>query len=422
MIFTNPKIHTGMYRHLTYLLSVVLVGVYTPVAGKQRMRFIELASVSDTGLSIADAKKYRNYVYKKLYRWNGLQNYLNPPFTEWHIGDRTTHRNYILSGDINPHFFLFNDLKGSFAIDFTPRYTVRILRNKSYSPRDHQLASWDRSLPVRTPSYLPGGTFYFADPWLNRSTLEQFSQLEYRDDRFLPYRYYSLSLFHHSNGQDGRNDDPTRPPNRVFNIYNGNFSVNLIAEAGITWGYWKKGGRTLIAELRSGAANKHTWDRVPSWYVGIEHVVIPGEPGLKCNCYSLAKLHLRRQWIDVTHYNNLNTLSLIPDSQYEKQRFIVDVSLGSNKYIGAGPRSWHLWPNIEFRYHAGSYEIFRSSTTSAFIAAGYRSQDIYNVYLEDSYPFVQVGLVMGFKVHNDMREILMDAFTKPTPQTKQTQK
>lgn len=371
-----------------------------------------------------DLKRYRNYLYKKLYRWNSQQNYVSPPFSEWHLGNRTTHRNYWLSADINPHFFLFNDSRGSFAIDLTPRFLVRILRDSSYSPRDGHLATWDRSLPVRTPSYLPGGTFYFADWGIQTESLNRFQPVADTNDRYLPYRYYSISLFHHSNGQDGRHTDPSQPPNRVFNIYNGNFSINLAGEVGVTWGRWKRGGQTLLADLQPGSMNnRHTWDRIRSWFVGVEHVLIPGESLLTdCGCYGLAKLHLRRQWIDVAHYNDSQTLGIIPDSQYEKQRFIVDLSLNSNKYIGARSGPWRVWPNVEVRYHMGLQTAFRSNTTSAFVAAGYRAQDVYNVYLEDSYPYVQIGLVMGFKVHNDNRDVLMDGLIESKPQQKQIQK
>jgi hypothetical protein len=419
------QFYTAMHRYLYGLFFICVLSSSFKVAGQPTPLFPlkqgKIEAVLNKDSSRLAVKKFRNYLYKKLYRWNGLQNYVSPPFSEWHLGNQTTHRNYYLSADINPHFFLFNDMKGSVAIDLTPRYIVRILRDSSYSPRDHQNATWDRSLPVRTPSYLPGGTVYFAFSNLNREKLEAFSVFESESDRYLPYRYYRFSLFHHSNGQDGRNDDPARPPNRNFNIYNGNFSVNLVTELGVTWGYWKKGGQTSLNELSATKMNVHNWDKIRSWFIGVEHVLIPGEPSLKCNCYSLAKLHLRGQWIDVAHYNDPQTLGIIPDSQYEKQRFIIDVSIGSSKYIGAGSGPWRLWPNVEFRYHAGFYQALRSSTTSAFIAAGYRSQDIYNIYLEDSYPFIQLGLVMGFKVHNDQREPFMDGWFVPAKQAKQSQ-
>src|SRR5690349_8566992 len=65
---------------------------------------------------------------------------------------------YFLSADIIPQFLIGGDWT-RFVLHITPRYKVRIFHNDK--------VAGDSSLPVRTPSYMPGATFYVPIKFFN---------------------------------------------------------------------------------------------------------------------------------------------------------------------------------------------------------------------------------------------------------------
>jgi len=126
--------------------------------------------------------------------------YASPPFSDWGAPKAP----YILSADVIPQFAIGGKWS-PIALHLTPRFKARIFRND-------ELAG-DSSLPVRTPSYMPGATLYFKWDRLNRNS-------KY-------YKFASVSAFHHSNGQDGNSLNP----DCTYNQYNGSFSTNFIEPA-----------------------------------------------------------------------------------------------------------------------------------------------------------------------------------------------
>src|SRR4030095_2416213 len=107
---------------------------------------------------------------------------------------------YILSSDIQPNFTIGGE-KMRFAVLLTPRFKFRIFRNNP--------EFGDSSLPVRTPSAMPGATVFYP----LRLVRSPYQDLE----------YVSLKIFHHSNGQDGDEFKGNK-----INEYNGNFSTNFV--------------------------------------------------------------------------------------------------------------------------------------------------------------------------------------------------
>jgi hypothetical protein len=107
-----------------------------------------------------------------------------------------------------PHFAAGGP-RWKIPIHITPRFRIRLMTNKD----------GDSSLPVRTPSYMPGLTFYI--PFIRR--------LDQDTRRFF---FGSIAAFHHSNGQDEDEYyyDPVEQKMKI-NTYNGNFSTNYIEPA-----------------------------------------------------------------------------------------------------------------------------------------------------------------------------------------------
>ncbi|MFH0974393.1 MAG: ankyrin repeat domain-containing protein [Spirochaetota bacterium] len=113
--------------------------------------------------------------------------------------------NQHFEADINPQMRVFSKGAGdnyNYFINFTPRVTLRMLR--------------DYSAPVKTSSFMPRGTWYMWWNSLNNALPSQINFL-----------YFSLMISHHSNGQSGN----FYTSNGRVNTESGNFSTNFIEAA-----------------------------------------------------------------------------------------------------------------------------------------------------------------------------------------------
>ncbi|NJO89264.1 MAG: hypothetical protein HC831_10125 [Chloroflexia bacterium] len=107
----------------------------------------------------------------------------------------------IFEAAIIPYYMLrLNQSK--WGIELSPKVVLRMYQADSY--------------PVRTPSYMPGATFYY-----NISNLQA--------SRKASPLFVFLTWQHHSNGQDGNfyNNDSIS-----INTHSGNFSTNMIELGG----------------------------------------------------------------------------------------------------------------------------------------------------------------------------------------------
>jgi hypothetical protein len=144
----------------------------------------------------------------------------------------------LVEANIAPHFTV-HAKRWLFAIVLTPKILVRMFL--------------DESSPVRTPSYMPRLSAYF---WLD-DTLPRH-----------PAFYASVSLNHHSNGQDG----PFFLPDGAINHQDGSFSTNYLE-------------LSLYSTL--GRGNVFAWSSLSfEWHLDINQ-----EPELEGR-YGLYRLHL----------------------------------------------------------------------------------------------------------------------------------
>jgi hypothetical protein len=284
---------------------------------------------------------------------------------------------YILSADIIPQFVL-GGAWTRFTAHLTARYKVRIMRNSS--------AAGDSSLPVRTPSFMPGATVFYP-----------LKRIETGDLRI---KYLSLSFFHHSNGQDGNefNSDGT------INTYNGNFSTNYLEPAfHIRWRYNDdaKQRRDNREKNRFVCDDGTTGYRELYVRSGIE-IYINTVEELRSS-YGNVRLNLTGGYLWVSKYCDFATETKdgkrikkqIGDS-YLRETFRV---VSNVTYIG-GSRDRGL-SDLAHRINAdiqGYYRIPSSPNTSLFIGIGYVGSDTYNIYYEDNYFNVRAGIALGFFV------------------------
>ena len=317
----------------------------------------------------------RKKAFNKISNYNFLQQTLNYAALSYVCPpgfDRGSPKGwYVLSADIIPQFVVGGEWT-RMAAHLTARYQVRIFH-------DDKIAG-DSSQPVRTPSFMPGATVYYA---LHRTPPEIKS-----------LNYVSLSVFHHSNGQDGNE----LKENGELNLYNGNFSTNYIEPA-----YHFR--RRYFDNI--SMARKICEDAEPNYFdlygrVGYEiHFNTTGE--LKSS-YGTQRLNFSLGLIRVRNYcdyvkgrqvNLADTTLQVGDSYYrERYRMIFSTTIiGGSRDRNLSDLKNRL--NVDLSFH---YRIPSSPNTSGFIGLGYTGSDTYNIYYEQNYFYVRAGISLGFFV------------------------
>lgn len=264
---------------------------------------------------------------------------------------------YILSADIIPEFVIGGRWM-PFPIHLTARYKVRILRNNK--------DQGDSSLPVRTPSFMPGATIFFP---IKFDTLTN------------NISYLSLSFFHHSNGQDGKE---FKTPDSL-NTYNGNFSTNFIEPA-----FHYRHRKDWRVQDQS-AIGYHTNYADLYFRAGCE-IHFNTADGLKAS-YGTSRLNLTGAWVKVNNHQDL--INGYPNgARYDREKY----RLVFNSTLIMGRRNLNLSSfekrvNFDFNYY---YRVPSSPNTALFIGGGYYGSDPYNIYYQNNYWFIRAGLALGF--------------------------
>lgn len=309
-----------------------------------------------------------NDFYNQLIRFNTEPSYVTPPYA-----DAFGPRSYVLTADINPAFLLLATKRSRWSFMFTPRVKVRIL--------------WDESLPVRTPSFMPGATVFY-----------------HRSDDTAHFSYGSAAIFHHSNGQDGAE----LLANGDFNRINGNFTTNF-TELAWNWGRYRELPPINRRLNLLGTASQRIRDDALSYYkLGLQ-AHFGSDSVLASGRYGLWRINFHTHRIRIGQY--VNRLSLgkngqdvrVVEDRYraEKDRISLQVSYILDRYDGYSFFDMSRRINLEGRY----YFHFRSqfSNSSVFAGLGYYGQDPYNVYLQDHYFFARLGLAYGLNVYRANR-------------------
>jgi hypothetical protein len=351
-----------------------------------------------------EMKHKANYdFYKRVLSFSQLS-WASPPFL-----DRGSEKgSYILSADISPHFNIGGE-RMPFVFQLTPRYIVRIFRdNEEFN---------DTSLPVRTPSYMPGGTFFIPlrSP---RSTAATYDW--YKDKQYL-----GLAFFHHSNGQDGPefNEDGT------INVHNGNFSTNFLEFAynfnkrtklsGATFGGSCNGDEDCAAnEMPKGYRDVYgklgleqhfnTTDAIKDLYgttrinfnlgyiktynarlIIYRNAKGKTKSGSKIATDSTQNIDLVQQMVNKEE--KLKSCQVVGKCYHKEYvRFLMNTSFIVNELAENS--------GIKNRINAdiGMYMRISGNTTAWFLMAGYYGSDPYNIYFQKSYFFIRTGVALGF--------------------------
>ncbi|MEO6151074.1 MAG: hypothetical protein ABIP28_12980 [Mucilaginibacter sp.] len=245
----------------------------------------------------------------------------------------------LLVADINPNLVVFSTRKSRFFFLFSPRVQLRLL--SAYKS------------PVRSPSYMPGGTLF----------------TRVNNDPSHP-KFLSLGYSHHSNGQEGPTLDPIT---NDFNRVDGKFTTNFY-----TLNYYF--GKREVSATK---------------FISIS-AFIGGEihAGLFKTGYSkeltdkYGFIRTNGSWF----YDVMNDKSGTADHYANHQRIRFDFTYILDKVYNYNITDAGKRLNASLKY----YYQFGFMQNAAFTAtAGYRGQDPYNIYFQDSYAYFAIGVAAG---------------------------
>ncbi|MEM6844653.1 MAG: hypothetical protein AAF632_20720 [Bacteroidota bacterium] len=354
---------------------------------RTRITLISLLTLFTTTLTAQDAdKQIDNQSFKEQLRINNPLSYLSVPYVgDLHFLDEET-RNYILTADIEPHFFLFMEENTAFAVDFFAKIKVRILT--------------DRSFPVRTPSYMPGGNLYLRTRF-----------------RKTGYDYLSLNFTHHSNGQDGCalngytytdsqgciNTSGNQLPNLspVLNQNNGNFSTNFL-QLGYNIAFEQLENdttRTLSYYIFKHDDGEFKGDLYNYIYFGYQFHFIGIEEELRGR-YGLHQFKFLFQRIAAAYWQDS------PVKRFEAERFVAEIAVNLSTIDRLEGFSFHNRFNVDLKYNF-TLRGLSSNSTSLFVMAGYKGQDDYNIYFENSFPYVGFGISAGNIIYSPREKSIL---------------
>lgn len=242
-----------------------------------------------------------------------------------------------LVADVNPNVAIFQTSKSRFFALFSPRVKLRLLDA--------------RKAPVRSPSYMPG--------------LKVFGRLNNDPER---PRFLALAYSHHSNGQDG----PTLDSLGRFNRGKGKFTTNYYTLDYI-FGKSTQGANRSENQFASLGIEIHTG----LFNVGYSKELAGNYGFIRVNgswIYDIHKVQRANKHRD--HYRIHASFSYILDTY---QNYSI---------TNAGKRSN---TSVSFIYQPGFMD-----NVGLTIGTGYRGQDDYNIYFEDSYAYMSIGVAYGF--------------------------
>lgn len=314
---------------------------------------------------------------------------------------------FLLDGDLNiPISFQIPNRLGFGTLQVIPRFKFRIFQNDPKVP----FGKGDISLPVRTPSAMPGLVYYFTTNklWKNTNDPGLFSDI-----------YFGLYAFHHSNGQDGEEVDLINKGE--VNTYNGNFSENLNFE-------FILGGRKKITTLNlNNFCNNRTYKRSihkrvgkeldlkPSirrefyWKLGYEWhpKELSNQIFTDFNMYGRKRLNLYFSYSIIPTLwqfisDGLQWCQISSETSFERFRHNLKITyIMDQQYFRGNTHSlekisqFNVSKRVNINYSL--YWIFKKSQFSALFAQiGYFGSDEYNIYFNDSYLNLKAGIAFGF--------------------------
>lgn len=248
----------------------------------------------------------------------------------------------LLTSNLVGNFVLVNSAKLPFYVVATPEINIRLF--SAFGS------------PVKSPSYTPGLAVYFR---VNNDSYKA--------------KFFSVAYNHHSNGIEG----PTANSNGTINVDSGKFTTNFYTLL------YHAGRRTdkdnvIINDYRAAGVELH------AALIGLGYAhALEGKYGwvrVKGNwLYTLAK-----------KYND----PINPDKKTfnDWMRFQLDFEYIMDRYSDYNFADYKKRMNVALKYY---YQLPFMQNVAFMVGGGYRGQDQYNIYFQDSYAYMTVGLAAG---------------------------
>lgn len=253
----------------------------------------------------------------------------------------------VFEADIVPYFMVSLNRNSRWGVELSPRFILRMFNEKS--------------LPVRTPSFIPRATFFYR---ISPSNIV-------RQDIFT---YFSWC--HHSNGQDGNffNSDST-----AINTSSGNFSTNLI-EGGLFLSHPDR-------RLPKAALNYIKFSMIYHYFQSPELRNIYGR--LRFNTDFQSSVNISKVLETFGHQINSSSRRNAFLSQSIRIGWIAG-SLNNAQAIDT--------KRIIFRYTISFKPSFFNDVT--IFAQYYYGQDYYNIYFSRTLKVLRFGLAAKTSIFN----------------------
>jgi hypothetical protein len=273
---------------------------------------------------------------------------------------------YILSADIIPEFIIGSE-KIPLTVHLVTRYMVRILHDDE--------AAGDSSFAVRTPSFMPGAILYIPVHYVNNESAN--------------ISYLGISIFHHSNGQDGKefNHDGS------FNLYDGNFSTNYIEPS---FHFRRRKYLMKSVSAKQQDPNRNYKDFYGS--AGLE-LHFSTADSLQSS-YGNQRINLQLGYISVINYWDEYHGHRLSNYYYgENYRFVFNATfIAGKRDRGLSGLDKRINADINYYRH-----IKGSPNASLFASTGYYGSDPYNIYYANSYFFIRAGIALGFFIAPNLK-------------------
>ena len=361
----------AMKKRLLVLLFLLLTG-----QGVLRAQDPDSAGVSKLsldGLGKFNLQKRNLDFFERVVSFSTVS-WVSLPYTD--LGYKDGKSPYLLSADVSPHFNIGGE-NTPVTLQITPRYKVRILWD--------DLPEGDSSWPVRTPSYMPGASLFIPVSHSPFKRARHYTMAPDLENSYRDLHYIGLAVFHHSNGQDGNEIQP----DGKYNTYNGNFSTNFVE---LSYHF------NLRKRLRKVSPFDCPNKEYPVGYfdyfghIGYEQHFSSAQ-ALRGR-YSRSRINGSFGWIKVDNYRfRVGKLNQQVGQCYRKERYRYQLNISANvDRLDEAHDDFHKKINVDF----GFFKRILGGNTAAFVMAGYYGNDPYNVYFENSYPFIRAGLALGF--------------------------
>jgi len=247
---------------------------------------------------------------------------------------------------------LISDLVGNFVLVNTPKLPFFVVATPEISIRLFSAAG----APVKSPSYMPGLAVYFR----------------VNNDIYKP-KFFSVAYNHHSNGVRG----PTLNTNGTFNTDSGKFTTNFYTLL-YHFGMRTDGGNIITNQYASAGLELHAALLGLGYAEALKDKY--GFVRVRGNyIYNLSKRYSDPVEPSTKVFDNWMRLQL--DFEY-----IMD------KYNNYNISDFKKRMNVGAKYY---YQLPFMTNTAIMLGGGYRGQDEYNIFFQDSYAYVTFGIAAG---------------------------